>query len=160
MIFARYISRMKKIFLLLVLVAVTSLCYSQNAADTIIDPVKAEKAKVIVQQYLQLWVKGTEMDSLTALCAVPFAWDRKEIISDIRQLKTELTTTRSEKGLLAFTIDTVYVKKVKREIIDVVVPIDIYYVVARVRRKGSRNFDGVLFAVQMTTEPKVVGISD
>jgi hypothetical protein len=45
--------------------------------------------------------------------------------------------------------------------LDKIVPLDIYYVMLKIKREGDNNrSDAALFAVQMSDNPKIIGLSD
>jgi hypothetical protein len=135
----------------------------KNTWDTArVDAVKAQKAKDIVQMYMHDYFEESNADAAIKHCAVPFAWDRWNLISSMEELKAQFAQTIQEKkgGSRKLTIDKITVEKARREIIDQVIPVDVYYVKIRIKIEGMSGTEGVLFAVQMTPEPKIIGLCD
>jgi|GEM_PF-2865311 len=163
---------MKTIAFCVLLLLLASSAFGQenpmSGKDTTLknlDPVKAEKAKKLVYDYTRIWLRGDtqSVDSLVALCAFPFAWDRKEIIPGAEEFRQTQLRIIKEKGRNRVSaIDSVYVKATRHEILDKVIPVDVYYVVLRLKitRSGKTKTENALFAVQVSGEPKIVGLSD
>lgn len=128
-----------------------------------IDPVKAEKAKALVLNYIRILSKGERLDSLAHFCAIPFAWDRKRIIDNWADFKASQQEVIANKGKgRQFIIDTVYVESVKSEILDNIIPLNIYNVIAKIKVAGDTRgrTHQISFGVQISENPKIVGFSD
>ena len=127
-----------------------------------LDPKKAEIAKSLVVSYTRLLAEGKNIDSIVLLCSVPFAWDRKKIISDKKEFRNTQIKLIEEKGKNRnFIIDSVYIKATRKEMIDKIIPLDIYYVMIKIRlTKEDQRSHYALFAVQMSDDPKIIGLSD
>lgn len=136
--------------------------YPDTTAKSI-NPIRAEKAKSVVLNYMRLFSKGENIDSILALCSVPFSWDRKEIISEKAALKQKHIDIIAKKGKnRAFSVDTVFVKATRKEMLDKIIPLDVYYVMIRIKAASDPNGEGygIQFAVQMSDNPKIIGLSD
>ena len=158
-----------RFFWLLILMIGLQTTYGQarqNNSDTTLknlDPVKAEKAKSIVASYARLFFNGENIDSLASLCSLPFAWDRKKIIETWPDFKKEQQLIIDQKGKNSeLVIDSVFVAAIRSEMLDKVVPVNIYYVIVTVKfnREGKERSANALFAVQISEQPKIVGFSD
>ena len=128
-----------------------------------IDPIRADKAKSVAVSYMRLFAKGENIDSILHFCSVPFSWDRKEIISEQAALKQKYIDIIAKKGKnRAFSVDSVFITATRKEMLDKIIPLDVYYVMMRIRLPGDPNGKvyKVRFAVQMTDNPKIIGISD
>src|SRR6476659_8865724 len=138
----------------------------QNNSDTTLknlDPAKAEMAKSLVASYARLFFKGENIDSLASLCSLPFAWDRKKIIENWTDFKKEQQLIIDQKGKnRELAIDSVFVAAIRSEMLDRVIPVNIYYVIVTVKfnREGKERSANALFAVQISEQPKIVGFSD
>ena len=157
------------IFWLFIMVTAFQTSYGQdkqNNSDTTLknlDSAKAEIAKSLVTSYARLFFKGENIDSLASLCSLPFAWDRKKIIENWTDFKKEQQLIINQKGKnRALDIDSVFVMAVRKEMLDRVVPVNIYYVVLTIKfsRDGKEQSANALFAVQISEQPKIVGFSD
>lgn len=128
-----------------------------------LDPIKAEKAKALALDYLRIFAKGDNIDSLVKICSVPFSWDRKRIIDNWVDFKASQQSLIDEKGKdRQFKVDSVFIKAIRSEILDRVIPINVYYVVVKIKYtwEGRERSSGVLFAVQISDEPRIIGIKD
>jgi hypothetical protein len=129
----------------------------------LVDPIKAEKAKALVLDYIRILSKGGNLDSLVNLCGIPFSWDRKRIIDNWADFKTAQQAVIANKGKnRKFEIDTVFIKAARREMLDEIIPLNVYYVIVRIKiaRDNREKTAGVLFAVQICDHPKIIGFSD
>jgi len=129
----------------------------------LVDPVKAEKAKALVLDYIRILAKGDNTDSLVNLCSIPFSWDRKRIIDNWADFKASQRSIIEDKGKnRSFIIDTVFIKGSRSEMLDEIIPLNVYYVIAKIKvpkEIKGRTF-GILFAVQISENPKIIGFSD
>lgn len=128
-----------------------------------INPIRADKAKSVAMNYMRLLAKGENIDSILDLCSVPFSWDKKEIISEQAVLKQKHIDIIARKGKnRAFSVDTIFVRATRKEMLDKIIPLDVYYVVIRIKLASDPNGKvyGIQFAVQMSDNPKIIGISD
>src|SRR6478735_12405247 len=150
------------IFWLFILVIGFQTSYGQakqNNSDTTLknlDPAKAEMAKSLVASYARLFFKGENIDSLASLCSLPFAWDRKKIIENWTDFKKELQLVINQKGKnRVLVIDSVFVAGIRNEMLDRVVPVNIYYVILTIKfnRDGVEKTANALFAVQISEQP-------
>jgi hypothetical protein len=136
---------------------------SPDTTEKSINPIRADKAKSVAVNYMRLLAKGENIDSILALCSVPFSWDRKEIISEQAALKQKHIDIIAKKGKnRAFFVDTAFIKATRKEMLDNIIPLDVYYVMIRIKQTSDPNgkvYD-ILFAVQMSDNPKITGISD
>ena len=129
----------------------------------LVDPAKAEKAKALVLEYVRIIAKGTNADSLVKICDLPFSWDKKIIVDNWADFKKAQQAIISNKGKSRkFIIDTVFVKAVRSEILDEIIPLNVYYVIAKitVTKVNYEKTAEVLFAVQICEDPKIIGFSD
>lgn len=128
-----------------------------------VDPIKAEKAKALVLDYIRILAKGDHPDSLVNICSIPFSWDRKRIIDNWSDFKASQRSIIEDKGKnRKFIIDTIFIRTVRSEILDAIIPLNVYYVIAKVKvpkEIKDRTF-GILFAVQISEDPKIIGFSD
>ncbi|MGC4104038.1 hypothetical protein [Ferruginibacter sp.] len=137
-----------------------------NADTTLkeLDPVKAAQAKTLVLDFTRILSKGDNVDSVINLCSVPFSCNRKEIIDTKGDLKTVFQKIVEDKGKNRYyEVDTVFIRAIRREVLDNIIPLNIYYVVIRMKvmKNGTiRKSSPVLFAVQVTDDPKIIGIAD
>jgi hypothetical protein len=144
-----------------------SFCQESNnypdTSDKVTDHDRTQKAKNLVLTFTRLILQGNDVDSILAICAVPFSWDRNEIISDFASLKNALERVIQQKGKgRQFFPDTVFIKKTRKEILDNIIPLDLYCMVIKIKNKpgDAEKSDEILFAVQMSDEPKIIGFSD
>lgn len=145
---------------------ITNSQTSHNFPDTTgksTDPIRAEKAKSVVLKYIHLIAKGENIDSIMNMCSVPFALDRKEIISERAALKQKYVEMIADKGKnRVFSVDTIFIRTTRKEILDNIIPLDVYYVVVKIKLPNETKEDthGILLAVQMSDNPKIIGFSD
>lgn len=129
----------------------------------LVDPVKAEKAKALVLDYIRILAKGDNTDSLVNICSIPFSWDRKRIIDNWSDFKASQQSIIEDKGKnRKFVIDTIFIRRVRSEMLDAIIPLNVYYVLVKIKipkEVKDRTF-GILFAVQITEDPKIIGFSD
>ena len=135
-----------------------------NVRDTIMSFSESEKIKSLVQKYSALVITRGNIDSITNLSSVPFAWENGKIIRSIRQLKKELTIAFADKkGRLILKSDTILIKEVKIEIHDKGLPVLVSYVEQTFKYIGGEDNKEqvlkVIFAVQLTNPPKVIGVT-
>lgn len=143
--------------------------YGQNSLDKMdtselsIDHAKAEKAKSVVASFSRgLLSGGITADSLLSLCALPFAIDGKRIITDINDFrKTFNDIIGSNGGSPQIHIDSIYVIGTRKEILNDVIPIDVYFIVIEIKiKKGDKEFEkSAGFGVQMTDKPRIIGFA-
>lgn len=129
----------------------------------LVDPIKAEKAKALVLNYVRIISKGGKPDSLVKICGIPFSWDKKRIIDNWADFKAAQQEIISKMGKnRQFEIDTIFVKAARSEILDEVIPLNVYYLIAKIKatRDNYEKTAEVLFAVQITDNPKIIGFSD
>jgi hypothetical protein len=129
----------------------------------LVDPIKAEKAKALVLDYIRILSKGDNPDSLVNICSIPFSWDRTRIIDNWADFKTAQQSVVAEKGgNRQFIIDTVFIKRARIEMLDKIIPLNVYYVIARIKiaSDNREKAAGILFAVQISDHPKIIGFSD
>jgi hypothetical protein len=129
----------------------------------LVDPIRAEKAKALVLDYVRIIAQGTNADSLAKICGTPFSWDKKIIVDNWADLKKAQQAIISNKGKnRKFIIDTVFVKAVRSEILDEIIPLNVYYVIAKIKvtKDNYEKTAEVLFAVQISDNPKIIGFSD
>lgn len=160
---------MIKLTLVLLLLLCASISRGQgvytypDTTRSAIDPVREGKAKKLAQTYTELIAKGDNADSIVALSSIPYALDRVEIINHRDSLKKVFQRIFDEKGKnRVFVFDSIYVSATRREIFDKIIPLDIYYVVVRVKvtRAGKEKIRAILLGIQMSDNPKVIGFSD
>jgi hypothetical protein len=128
-----------------------------------IDPLREVKAKTLALEYCSMLMKGVSTDSIAAICTIPFSWDRKQIISDWETFHRIHREVFEKKGInRPWSCDSIYVMATRKEVLDEIIPIDIYYVIVRINTvgKGKERAANVMLAVQMGDEPKIVGLSD
>ncbi len=133
--------------------------YSRKA-----DAQQIEKAKRAALTFINACSNGYNVDSFMSVCTVPFALDRKEIVSDRAVLRQRFIEMGKEKHGASFKIKKVDISiaSIQQEILLNVIPIDVYlFECMFVIKSGKReSTEGAVIAVQMTPEPKIVGISD
>lgn len=158
-----------RFFLTILFLSLFSLVRGQNTDTPLyktpvsIDPIKAEKANALVLSYIRIILKGDRLDSLVHFCAIPFAWDRKKIIENWADFNAAQQSVIDRKGKnRQFIIDTVYIESVKSEMLDKIIPLNIYYVIAKIKVPGDTRgrIRSISFAVQISENPKIVGFSD
>lgn len=129
----------------------------------LVDPIKAEKAKALALDYVRILSKGENPDSLVNICGIPFSWDRKRIIDNWADFKAAQQSVVANKGKnRQFIIDTVFIKGAKIEILDDIIPLNVYYVIVKIKiaRGDKEKTYGILFAVQISDNPKIIGFTD
>lgn len=126
-----------------------------------LDITKAENAKSLALDYIRILSKGENLDSLKILCGLPFSLDKKRIITSWDELKNIHQAVIKEKGTdRQYAIDTVFVKAIRNEILDKIVPLSIYYVIVelKVNQDGKQKAMKMVFAIQISENPRIVGI--
>lgn len=129
----------------------------------LVDPIKAEKAKALALDYIRILSKGDNPDSLVNICSIPFSWDRKRIIDNWADFKKTQRSVVAEKGKnRQFIIDTVFIKGARIEMLDDIIPLNVYYVIVKIKvPRNDREIKAeVLFAVQISDNPTIIGLSD
>lgn len=129
----------------------------------LVDPIRAEKAKALALDYIRRLSKGDNPDSLVNLCGIPFSWDRIKIIDNWADFRTAQQSVIANKGKnRQFKIDTVLIKAARIEILDAIIPLNVYYVAVKIKivKDNKEKTKGILFAVQISDNPKIIGFSD
>lgn len=164
-----YTMKTFRLFLTMFFLLVFYIGYGQDSYSypdstlKLVDPIKAEKAKALVLDYIRILSKGDNPDSLVHLCSIPFSWDRKRIIDNWADFKKAQRSVVAEKGKnRQFIIDTVFIKGARIEMLDDIIPLNVYFVIVKIKvPRNDREIKAeVLFAVQISDNPKIIGLSD
>ena len=132
--------------------------------DTTISLSESEKIKSFVQKYSALVINRGNIDSVINLSSIPFTWENGKVIRSSRELKKELTIAFADKkGRSILKSDTIIIKEVKTKIHGKRLPVLVSYIEQTFKYIGGEdNTEQVLkviFAVQLTNPPKVIGVT-
>lgn len=128
-----------------------------------IDTANARKAEELAKSFIIALALNKE--NLLEMAGFPFAFDKRAIFENKKQMKEELLSTKNDKRLSddekAQLILNLSAKTIKRqcEIIDYLIPIDVYIVHVKIKDKDNREH-GAGLAIKMYPVPSVVAFSD
>lgn len=152
----------------LILILCINFSFGQSSLDKIdtssssLDLIQATKAKALVVDFATLLYQGQDINKLLNKCSLPFAIDGEKIISSKEELKKTFSDIINLTGKgRKITIDSVYILGSRKEILNDVIPIHVYFVVLVLKIKdGKDEFEkSGGFAVQITDSPKIIGFA-
>jgi hypothetical protein len=168
------IPKILKLLISLMLMVTANSMYAQRllpdnkyiAPDTTlagIDSMKLEIAKKQITDFITYLSKGNQVDGLVKLCQLPFAWDRNKVLSTTDELKEAFAKVIIEKGgNRQINIDSIFAIATRQQIIDKVVPIHCYYMIAAINTVHNNEIKKarILFSVQITNDVLISGFTD
>jgi hypothetical protein len=136
-----------------------------NIVNKPIDSLNAKKVEETVLKYANAILENHDLEGALAVCSVPFAWDRKEIISDLASLRKhhlDMLKQKESKQKYKILVMKSNVLGFKSVIYENVIPIEIYMVLLtlKIKTKNKVNEERILFAVEYKNEVRIIGISD
>lgn len=141
--------------------AITEAPAKPDFGDGRVQPALAAIAEAVAKKWITAVAKNNAQNA-KVLTGFPFAWDRREIISDeqsflkkFQQRKSAREAAQAEESLKALMVKTI---TSRRTIIDNIIPMDVY-VVEFTTRIGTTTHGGRM-AIRMVQQPLVIGFSD
>jgi len=156
----------KKSLIILVLILSINISFGQTTSDNIdtsmsnIDPILATKSMELVRNFATLFYQGNDINKLLDLCSVPFVIDGEEIISGKSELGKKFTESIDIVGKnRQIDIDSVYIYGSRKEILNDLIPVDVYFIVLVLKIKNGKDVfeKNGGFAVQIADDLKIIG---
>lgn len=150
---------MKKIFISLTFILSTFFIYSQADTISALSEEQKNKSIEVVENWIKEMFKADDINSLMQISDVPFAFDRKDILTNIDDLRKIYQRIFENKGYREIPNFEVMLLDYKLEIIDNYIPVN--SVNARVIINGDDKYEYILVNVAICNDTyKVIGFYD
>ena len=135
-----------------------------DTSRTSINYYEAQQAKKIAVDFTNCLFLGSDVDSLLTMCALPFAIDG-QLFADGKKLRaqfTEITKETKKNQSYKIKVDSSFIFGTRKDILNGLIPLNTYFVVNTIKGEingQSRTTIQIVFAVQVSDKPKIIGIT-
>jgi len=128
------------------------------------DSVMLQRINQLASAFIDAIADDYNVSKLSALCTVPFAFDKEVLITDTDDLMEHFQSLAAHKKHKSFTLleTKTEIVRIWQEIAAYVVPVSVAIVKCRctLSMNGREGKNTVTLAVSLTSTPKVIGLSD
>jgi hypothetical protein len=124
------------------------------------------RAVALATTFMNDIIHDSAASTLAGLCSLPFCYDDTVIVLTRNELGKSLSQLLAASAAAAKrtnpSVDSAYVLDIRKEVLFGMVPINIYFTVVRLKFsiQGKQAAKLLILAVQLSDEPRVVGIQD